>query len=293
MNILCNYEYHAPKTKAEVLELLNKVGGNAKILAGGTDLVIMLKEKMIAPEHVINVSEIDELIGIDFTADGVEIGACTKISDIGASKELDKDYHALCFAGDQIGSYQVRTMATLGGNVAHSLPAGETHTTLAVLDAEVVIESVDGERRVKIEDFITGNRQNVLAENEMITKIFLPAQPAHSRAEYGHIGLRKAMEIDCAIMSVRITLEDDKKTIKDVKLAMGSVAPRPLISEKAPEILIGKELTDELIEEVAAAAMSEAKPISDMRASAEYRRDVIGALAKRLVKDAYEGAKEA
>ena len=292
MNILCNYEYHAPETKAEVLELLNKVGGNAKILAGGTDLVIMLKEKMIAPEHVINVSEIEELAGIEFTADGVEIGACTKIADIGASKELDKDYHALCFAADQIGSYQVRTMATIGGNVAHSLPAGETHTPLAVLDAEVVIESVDGERRVKLEDFILGNRMNVLAENEMITKIFLPAQPAHSRAEYGHIGLRKAMEIDCAIMSVRITLEDDKKTIKDVKMAMGSVAPKPLISEKAPEILVGKELTDELIEEVSEAAMSEAKPISDIRASAEYRRDVIGALAKRLVKDAYDAARE-
>ena len=95
MNILCNYEYHAPKTKAEVLDLIADIGDKAKILAGGTDLVIMLKEKMIAPEHVINVAEIEELSGINFTSDGVEIGACTKISDIGASKELDKEYHSL------------------------------------------------------------------------------------------------------------------------------------------------------------------------------------------------------
>ena len=293
MNILCNYEYHAPKTKAEVLDLIADIGDKAKILAGGTDLVIMLKEKMIAPEHVIDVAEIKELSGINFTSDGVEIGACTKISDIGASKELDKEYHALCYAADQLGSYQVRTMATIGGNIAHSLPAGETHTPLAALNAEVVIESKKGERRVKLEDFILGNRKNVMESNEMITKVFIPKPSAHSRSEYGHIGLRRAMEIDCANMTVNLTLEDDKKTIKDVKLVMGSVAPKPLVSEKAPEILIGKALDEELIQKVSEAAQSEAKPISDIRASAEYRRDVIGALARRLTKKAYELAMEA
>lgn len=293
MNILCNYEYHAPKTKAEVLDLLADIGDKAKILAGGTDLVIMLKEKMIAPEHIINIADIEELAGINFTADGVEIGAGTKISDIGASKELDKDYHALCFSADQLGSYQVRTMATIGGNIAHSLPAGETHTPLAALNAEVVIESKKGERRVKLEDFILGNRKNVLESGEMITKVFIPKPAAHTRSEYGHIGLRRAMEIDCANMTVKITLEDDKKTIKDAKLVMGSVAPKPLVSEKAPELLIGKALDEELIQKVAEAAQSEAKPISDIRASAEYRRDVIGALARRLTKTAYELAMEA
>ena len=293
MNILCNYEYHAPKTKAEVLDLLADIGDKAKILAGGTDLVIMLKEKMIAPEHVINVAEIEELAGINFTADGVEIGAGTKISDIGASKELDKEYHALCYAADQLGSYQVRTMATIGGNIAHSLPAGETHTPLAALHAEVVIESNKGERRVKLEDFILGNRKNVMESDEMITKVFIPKPAPHSRSEYGHIGLRRAMEIDCANMTVNITLEDDKKTIKDVKMVMGSVARKPLVSEKAPQILIGKALDEELIQKVGEAAQSEAKPISDIRASAEYRRDVIGALARRLTKEAYDLAMEA
>lgn len=293
MNILCNYEYHAPKTKAEALDLLADIGDKAKILAGGTDLVIMLKEKMIAPEHVINVAEIEELAGINFTADGVEIGAGTKISDIGASKELDKEYHALCYAADQLGSYQVRTMATIGGNIAHSLPAGETHTPLAALHAEVVIESKKGERRVKLEDFILGNRKNVMESDEMITKVFIPKPAPHSRSEYGHIGLRRAMEIDCANMTVNITLEDDKKTIKDVKMVMGSVAPKPLVSEKAPQILIGKALDEELIQKVGEAAQSEAKPISDIRASAEYRRDVIGALARRLTKEAYDLAMEA
>lgn len=293
MNILCNYEYHAPKTKAEVLDLIADIGDKAKILAGGTDLVIMLKEKMIAPEHVINVAEIEELSGINFTSDGVEIGACTKISDIGASKELDKEYHALCYAADQLGSYQVRTMATIGGNIAHSLPAGETHTPLAALNAEVVIESKKGERRVKLEDFILGNRKNVMESDEMITKVFIPKPAPHSRSEYGHIGLRRAMEIDCANMTVNITLEDDKKTIKDVKMVMGSVAPKPLVSEKAPQILIGKALDEELIQKVGEAAQSEAKPISDIRASAEYRRDVIGALARRLTKEAYDLAMEA
>ena len=293
MNILCNYEYHAPKTKTEVLDLLADIGEKSKILAGGTDLVIMLKEKMIETENIINIEDISELAGINFTDAGVEIGACTKISDIAASEELDKEYHALCFAAEQLGSYQVRTMATIGGNIAHSLPAGETHAPLAALNAEVVVESKRGERKFKLEDFIVGNRKNVMEKDELITKVIIPKPEARSASKYGHIGLRRAMEIDCATMAVKIVLNDDNETVKDIKLVMGSVAPYPVVSTKVPALLVNKVPNDDLIEKIAEAAQSEAKPISDIRASAEYRKDVIGALARRLTKEAYEKAKEA
>ncbi|WAW14581.1 FAD binding domain-containing protein [Peptostreptococcus equinus] len=293
MNILSNFQYHAPKTKAEVLDLLADIGDKSKMLAGGTDLVIMLKEKMIQTENVINIADVKELSGIKFTDNGVEIGACTTISEIENSKELVEKYGALVYAASQLGSYQVRTMATIGGNISHSSPCGETPAPLSALNATVVIESKRGERTVKPEDFILGNRQNILEKDEMVTKFIIPEPVAHSAATYGNIGLRNAMEIDAVNMAVNIELEDDKKTIKSAKLIMGSVAPKPIVSEGVPSLLVGKELNDELIEKVGEAAMSEATPISDVRASAEYRKDVVGALARRLTKEAYNKAMEA
>lgn len=293
MNILSNFQYHAPKTKAEVLELLADIGEKSKMLAGGTDLIIMLKEKMIETENIINIGDVEELAGVTFTEEGVEIGACTKIADIEDSKDLVKDYNALVHAAGELGSYQVRTMATLGGNISHSSPAGETPTPLAALNAMVVIESKRGERRVKAEDFIVGNRQNVLEKDEMVTKFVIPKPVVNSATVYGYIGLRNAMEIDAVNMAVNLELDNDKKTIKSVKLVMGSVSPKPIVSEAVPAVLVGKELCDDLVEKVGEAAMSEAKPISDIRASAEYRKDVVGALARRLTKEAYELAMEA
>ena len=292
MNILSNFQYHEPKTKQDVLELIADIGDKAKMLAGGTDLIIMLKEKMITTENIINIGDVEELAGVTFTDAGVEIGACTKISDIEESKELN-DYSALVRAAGELGSYQVRTMATVGGNVSHSSPAGETPTPLAALNASMVLESKKGERAVKVEDFILGNRKNVLESDEMVTKFVIPAPAAHSACKYGHIGLRNAMEIDAVNMAVNIELAADKKTVKGVKLVMGSVSPRPLVSEAVPALLVGKVLSEEIIEAVGEAAMGEAKPISDVRASAEYRKDVVGALARRLTKEAYEAAMEA
>ena len=283
MNILCNFQYHAPKTKAEVLDLLATIGDKSKMLAGGTDLIIMLKEKMMETENIINIADVEELAGVKFTDNGVEIGACTKIADIENSKELAVDYGVLTYAASQLGSYQVRTMATIGGNIAHCSPCGETTSPLVSLDADVVIESKRGQRVLKIEEFIVGNRANVLESDEMITKFIIHAPAANSAARYGCIGLRNAMEIDAANMAVNLELEEDKKTIKNIKL----------VSEAVPALLVGKVLDDELIEKVGQAAMGEAKPITDVRATAEYRKEVVGALARRLTKEAYNKAMEA
>lgn len=293
MNILSTFQYHAPKTKAEVLDLLNDIGGKSKMLAGGTDLIIMLKEKMIETENIINIADVEELSGIKFTDEGVEIGACTKIADIENSKELTNGYNALVYAAGQLGSYQVRTMATIGGNISHCSPCGETPIPLAALNASAIIESKNGERTEKVENFIIGNRVNILEEDEILTKLVIPKPLPNSATVFGNIGLRNAMEIDAANMAVTVELEDDKKTIKNVKLVMGAVSPRPIVSEAVPALIVGKELNDELIEEVGKAAMGEAKPITDVRATAEYRRDVVGALARRLTKEAYNLAMEA
>ncbi|WMJ78712.1 MULTISPECIES: FAD binding domain-containing protein [unclassified Sedimentibacter] len=294
MNILHDFEYFKPGNKKEALELVKKYGNKAKVLAGGTDLVIMMKEKMIKPDYVIDISDLNELKGITYEeGKGAEVYACTKVADIESSEDLKRKYPALAYAASQLGSHQVRVMATMGGNCCHSSPAAETPAPLSALGAKVVIASLEGEREMPIEDFIQGNRRNDLKEGEILYKFKLPEPEKNSACRYGHIGLRDAMEIDCANMAANIQLEDDKETIKKVKLVMGSVAIKPLISKAVPALLEGKKLTEELIEKTGEAAQGEAKPISDVRASAEYRKDVIAALARRLVKEAYEAAKEA
>lgn len=294
MNILHDFEFYKPTSKNEALKLAKDLGSKAKVLAGGTDLIIMMKEKMIKPDAIIDISDIEELKGIKCEeGKGAEILACTKLADIEFNPELNKKYPALTYAVSNLGSNQVRQMGTMGGNCCHASPAAETPAPLAALGAKVVIASLDGEREVAVEDFIHGNRKNDLKEGEILYKFILPEPVKNSATKYGHIGLRNAMEIDCANMAVTIELEEDKATIKNVKLVMGSVAIKPLVSKAIPELLIGQKLTDELITKCGEAAQSEAKPISDVRASAEYRKEVIGALARRLVKEAYEAAKEA
>lgn len=294
MNILNQFDYYAPKSKAEALELVKSLGDKAKIMAGGTDLIIQMKEKMVQPGAIIDISSLEELKGIKCEkGKGAEIGACTTISDIEFSKELSEKYCALVYAAGELGSSQVRNAATVGGNCCHSSPAAETPSPLAAFGAKVVLSSLDGERELAMEDFILGNRRNALQPGEMVTKFVLPEPAPKSACRYGYIGLRNAMEIDAVNMAVNITIEGDGSTIKDMKLVMGSVSPRPLVSEAIPALLKGKALSAELIEKAGEAAQGEAKPISDVRASAEYRRDVIGALARRLIKEAYDAAKEA
>lgn len=290
---LNHFEYFSPKTSAEALELVNRFGKKAKILAGGTDLLIMMKEKVIKPEYLIDINEISELKGIVYEpGKGAVIGAATKVSEVEHSEIIREKYYALHQAAGELGSVQVRNMATIGGNSCHASPAAETPTPLIALGATVVLSSLSGEREIPLEDFIIGNRQTALAEGEILTKFKLPEPAPRSASRYWYIGLRDAMEIDAVNMAVNIVLEDDLRTVKALKLVMGSVSPRPLVSAEVPNILVGKEFTLELVEKAAEAASGEAKPISDIRASAEYRREMVAVLARRLLKEAFDAAKE-
>ena len=290
---LNHFEYFSPKTSAEALELVNRFGKKAKILAGGTDLLIMMKEKVIKPEYLIDINEVPELKGIVYEpGKGTVIGAATKVSEVEHSEIIREKYYALHQAAGELGSVQVRNMATIGGNSCHASPAAETPTPLVALGATVVLSSLSGEREIPLEDFIIGNRQTALAEGEILTKFKLPEPVPRSASRYWYIGLRDAMEIDAVNMAVNIVLEDDLRTVKALKLVMGSVSPRPLVSAEVPNILVGKEFSLELVEKAAEAASGEAKPISDIRASAEYRREMVAVLARRLLKEAFDAAKE-
>jgi len=288
---LSHFEYFAPKTPGEALELAGRLGNKAKVLAGGTDLLIMMKEKLIKPEYLIDINGVKEFKGISYEpGEGVVIGAGTKISEIEFSVIIREKYHALHQAAGELGSIQVRSMATIGGNSCHASPAAETPPPLIALGAKVLISSVSGDRELPLEEFILGNRVIALAEGEMLTRFLLPEPAPKSASRYAYIGLRDAMEIDAVNMAVNIVLEDDGRTIKDLRLVMGSVSPRPLVSVEVPAVLVGREFNGELVEKAAKAASGEAKPISDIRASAEYRREMVAVLARRLLQEAFGAA---
>ncbi len=289
---LNHFEYFAPKTPAETLELVSHLGSKAKILAGGTDLLIVMKSKAISPEYLIDINGVEEFKGILCEpGKGAVIGTNTKLAEIQYSEELKAKYPALAYAAGEVGSSQVRHMASLGGNSCNASPAAETPTPLAALGAKVTLESLSGTRELALEDFILGVRKLDLAEGEMLTKFTLPEPAAKSACRYAYMGRRDAMEIDSVNMAVNIELEPDGETIKSLKLVMGSVYPRPLVSKEVPALLTGQKLSAELVEKAAEAAQGEAKPIDDIRASAEYRREIVKVLAQRLLNDTYQAAK--
>lgn len=290
---LNHFEYFVPKAPDEVLALLNRLGDKAKVLAGGTDLLLLMKDKMIQPEYMIDINHVPEFKGIFYEpGKGVIIGATTKIVEVERAAIIREKYFALHQAAGELGSVQVRTMATIGGNSCHASPAAETPTPLVALGANVILSSLAGERELPLAEFILGNRETALAAGEMLTRFILPEPVPKSASRYAYIGLREAMEIDAVNMAVYLVLEDDCRTIKDLRFVMGSVAPRPLISVEVPSILAGSEFSSELVEKAAEAASGEARPISDIRGSAKYRREMVKVLARRLLQEAFDAAQE-
>lgn len=290
---LNRFEYYAPKASVEALELVKRLGSRAKVLAGGTDLLNMMKERLIKPECLVDINNIEEYKGIYYEpGKGAVIGSTTKVSEVEHSAIIREKYYALYQAAGELGSVQVRNMATIGGNSCHASPAAETPTPLVALGARVVLSSISGTREMPLEEFITGNRETALAEGEILTKFILPEPAPKSASRYGYIGLRDAMEIDAVNAAVNLVVDEDGRTIKALRFVMGSVFPRPLLSKEVPAILVGKELNDDLLEKAAQATTAEAKPISDIRASAEYRSEVLPVLARRLLQEAYDAARE-
>ncbi|TEB06209.1 Carbon monoxide dehydrogenase medium chain [Pelotomaculum schinkii] len=288
-----NFEYLAPKTPGEAFELVGRLGSKARILAGGTDLIVLMKDKVISPEYVIDIKNIKEFKGIKYEpGKGMEIGATTKIAELQYSEIVKEKYPALAYAASQLGSNQVRHMATIGGNSCNASPSGETPTPLVAYGAKVVLSSAAGDRELPLEDFITGVRRLALQEGEILTKFILPEPSPNSVCRYTYAGARDALEIDCVNMAVNLELENDKQTVKYVKFVMGSVFIRPLVSEAVPALLIGQKFSDELVEKAAAAAQGEAMPISDVRASEWYRNEMVGNLTRKLLKEAFAAARE-
>ncbi len=281
--------YLKPKTIKEAIELLKQYAKEATIVAGGTDVMVNLKTKKLKARGLISITEIKELVGITSESDGSFcIGACTTMSDITENAALKKAFPILSEAASELGSHSIRNRATIGGSLCNSSPAGELAPVLIALGATLELVGNNTSRKLLVEDFILGPGKNALQE-EILTAITIPPRPNHV-GKYIKFGTRKSMEISIVSAACVIETSLDKKCTYAC-LILGAVAPKPLVIPACSESLMGINLTQmdsNLVQKIADAASAAAMPISDIRASAEYRKRTAGVLAKRAIQEAWQ-----
>lgn len=279
------FEYRKVFTLKEALDAVSK--GASVFMAGGTDLLVRIKQGAVRPLLVIDLKGIPELEGFSLSENRLSIGALTKIRSLETSPEVVKNAPLLAEAASKLGSVQVRNKATLGGNLCNAAPSAETAPALLALDAQAEIYGREGVRIVDLREFFSGPGLTVLKEGEILTSLKIPLNAQNRQgAVYYKLATRKAMDI--AFVGVAVLLEIDKDDrIGKARIALGAVAPTPIRAFEAEKTLRGKILDDETTREAAELAAKSCSPISDLRASAAYRREMVKGLCRRGLQEAY------
>lgn len=266
-----SFDYFSPKTLSEAGEVLSKYNGDARMIAGGTDLLLKMKAGRLAPKAIVNIKRIPDLRGLTFNSH-LRLGALTTLEEIKRSPILHQHYPALSSAAATMASVQIRNLATVGGNMCNAAPSADLAPILVALNAVAVINGVNGERRVALEEFFTGPGKSVLGVGELLVALEVPKQ--EGKSIYLKHSPREHMDI--AVVGVGIALQKDS-----ARIVLGAVAPIPLRARKAEEELMSGSLTKERIERAAKVAAEESKPIDDVRGSVWYRRKMVEAMVRR------------
>lgn len=279
---LQKFEHLQAKTVGEACSLLSKYKGEARLIAGGTDLLVSMKRREIYPKYLINIKTIPQLDCINYDGEGLKIRALATIHDIESSPVIRERFSILADSAYQMGTPNIRNMGTIGGNLCHAAPSADTAPPLIGLGARVKISGPKGERTIALEKFFVGPGETALQNGEMLTEIQVPNPPAHTIGVYLKLPARTA--IDIAIVGVAVIVRLNSSKIIDAKIALGAVAPTPIRARKAEEIMKGNIIEDGLIERAAQVAAEEAEPISDIRGSADYRREMVRVLTVRAIR---------
>ena len=279
------FEYLEPESIKEALTMLSQYQGKSKIIAGGTDVMLQVRNKVIRPEVVVDITRIPGLDTIAFDdPQGVRLGALTTIRALETSVELQRNYTILSQAAGQLGSVAIRNVATVGGNVCNALPSAETSQALVALSAHVRIIGPGGERTIPLEDFFIGVGKTVLQPDEILLEIIVPESPPHTFGRYIKHSPRGSIDLAIVNIAVLLTLEPDRKVCRDAKIVLGAVSPTPLRAKKAEDMLKGKRIDDALIDRVAQVASDEAHPRrGSIRGSFEYKKEMVRVLTRRAI----------
>ena len=276
------FEYIKPRSLDGAIDALNKYE-NAFLLAGGTDLLVGMKYDSIKPKCIIDIKEISRMNTFEFS-DGWRFGALTTVRDIEVSDRLRQTMPFLSQAAKALGSIQIRNRATIGGNLCNASPCANFGEMFLAMDAMLRIISKDGERQMALQDFFTGPNQTVLKKDEVLTEIMVPEDAGRAEGIFLKHSAGKSNDLGLVNIAVILHREPGKDLCKKIAIAMGAVAPTPMRAKQAEAILTNNKLTPDLISRAAEKASDEAAPISDFRASADYRRSLVRAMVSKGIK---------
>ena len=280
---------YQPTSLQEASRLIKENGPGGRFLAGGTDLVIAMKEKGLVPKYIVDLKRVPGLAGIRETnAGSTTIGALTTMYAIETSPVITKKYPFLAQSAAEVGSIQIRNRATIGGNMANATPSADVAPALIALNATAKIAVASGEKTVLLEEFFRGPGQTIMDTDEILTEITIPKTGPQLVGEYIKFSPRDMMDLAYVGIAVAYNLGSDKKC-NGVRIVLGAVAPTPIRAKNSEALLEGKVLTEELAAKVGDEAARESKPISDVRSSADYRRAMVGIMTKRAILNAAAG----
>lgn len=285
------FEYLEPETVKEALSLLRKYSGEAKVFAGGTDLVVQMRGRVLNPQFVVSIAGIRELDYLRFeNGGGLTIGCLTTIRTLERSPELRGSYSMLPEVARQFGSIAIRNVATIGGNLCNALPSADMAPMLIALSAKVKLVNIGGERIVPLEDFFIGPGKTVLQADELMVEIQVPPPPSQMGGVYLKYTRRGGEELAVLGVATAVTLDPKNENCTDARIVLGTVVPTPMRAKKAEAILKGKMVKDALIEKAAVIAADESRPRDSIRGSADYRRAMVRILARDAIKEAFQRA---
>ena len=269
--IPCKFDYYEPKSLNEAIEILSKYGSDAKILAGGTDLLILIKMGVLKPRCIVNIKKISDLYGIREQGDQLIIGALTKLRTLEKSKVIKENFTALYEAVKSMASVQIRNMATIGGNLCNASPAADTAPPLMVLEAKLRVISIEGEKTIDVREFFLGPRKTILKRNELLKEIMVPVYKDYG---YSYMKLGRRNSFTLSIVSVASLVKVEDNVFSDVRIALNSIAPTPIRAFSVEKYLVGRKVAIDSIKAASKLVAKDISPITDIRATAEYRRDM-------------------
>lgn len=286
---LPKFEYLSPKSLEEALQFLAERGEGTHLLAGGTDLLVKMAHGRLKPRAVIALKQIDALGGIRFDPEeGLTIGATALLDEVASHPDVRAHFPSVAYAAQETANVQIRNMGTVAGNLCNAAPSADNAPTLTAMGGEAVIAGPKGERRVPLDRFFKGPGQTDIEPGEILTAVHVPLVPPGFGTSYRHISPRGKVDIAAVCVGAMVGMEG--AVCREARIVLGAVAPVPMRAKETEALVKGKELTPEVLEQAGRQASEEARPISDMRASAEYRKRMTAVLTRRALERAAQAA---
>ena len=288
---LTRFDYYAPGNVEEACKLLTEKGDGTMIMAGGTDLLIKIQRGLLKTKAIVDLQKIESIRDITFKkGEGLFIGAMARLTDVANHPVINEKYPAVAEAAAATANVQIRNMGTVVGNLCNAAPSADNAPVLMAMGAVATLVSLNGERQVPLGDFFQGPGLTAIKKGEVLTSVFVPIPPAGSGASFQHLSARGKVDISAVCVGAMLSMKG--KSCQTARIVLGAVAPVPMRALKAEKVVEGNSISKVLLERAGVEASKECKPISDVRASAEYRKILVGVLTARAIDEASNRAAE-